>query len=44
LLIRVLQLTGNLDAVNIAAAEWADPDGAADPGGVGGSGAGDRAP
>ena len=40
LLMRVLQLTGNLNAVNIAAPERADPDGAADPGGVGGSGAG----
>jgi anti-anti-sigma factor len=40
LLIRMLQLTGNLNAVNIAAAEWANPDGAADPGGVGGSGPG----
>lgn len=38
LLIRVLQLTGNLDAVNIAAAESADPDGA------GGTGAGTATP
>jgi anti-sigma B factor antagonist len=48
--IKVLQLTGNLDAVNIAAAEWLDPDGAAnldgaaDPGGAGGTGTGTAHP